>query len=84
MNLAAITARLAGRTPGIQGVNRQYAVLVPLVEEAGELRLLFEVRASTMSRPPVPCGRRQRSWPSPRRRWSCWPPWTCWSSRGSL
>lgn len=64
MNLAAITARLAGRTPGIQGVSRQYAVLVPLVEEAGELRLLFEVRAHTLSRQPgevcFPGGRVER------------------------
>ena len=52
MDLAAITARLAGRTPGIQGVNQQYAVLAPLVEEAGALHLLFEVRARTLSRQP--------------------------------
>ena len=52
MDLASIAARLAGRTPGIAGAGRQYAVLVPLVEEAGALHLLFEVRARTLARQP--------------------------------
>ena len=52
MELAEIAARLGGRAPGIQGVSRQYAVLVPLVEGERGLEVLFEVRADTLSRQP--------------------------------
>lgn len=37
------------RRPGIQGAKGEYAVLVPLVEEKGELRLLFEKRADSLT-----------------------------------
>lgn len=52
MEFETIRRRLEGRKSGIQDVAAEYAVLVPLVEEAGELRLLFEVRASGMRRQP--------------------------------
>ncbi len=44
---------LRGRTPGFLG--REFAVLVPLVEQAGKLHLLYEVRAETLSQPGEVC-----------------------------
>ncbi len=44
--------RWRGHTPRPQGIGREYAVLVPLVERAGTARLLFEVRAETLRRQP--------------------------------
>lgn len=52
MTIPEIEARLMGRTPGLLDVQGHYAVLVPLVERAGELHLLFEVRADTLGRQP--------------------------------
>lgn len=39
---------LQGRIPGIQESRGVFAILVPLIEQAGELHLLFEVRAKTV------------------------------------
>lgn len=42
----------ANRTPTPMDTTVQYAVLVPLVEQAGEFHLLYEVRAAGMRRQP--------------------------------
>ena len=52
MTLEAFRARWAGHVPGVQDVKREYAVLVPLVESAVGLSLLFEVRAETLAHQP--------------------------------
>ncbi|MEG1879425.1 MAG: CoA pyrophosphatase [Pseudoflavonifractor sp.] len=52
MTISEIEGKLAGRIPGILGARRHYAVLVPLVDRAGELCLLFETRAPGMRRQP--------------------------------
>lgn len=52
MTAAEIARRLSGRTPRVQDVTAEYAVLVPLVEGAEGLSLLFEVRADTLRRQP--------------------------------
>ena len=52
MTLADFRARWAGHVPGVQDVKREYAVLVPLVESAVGLSLLFEVRAETLAHQP--------------------------------
>lgn len=52
MTLAEVEKKLMGRTPGLLGVATHYAVLVPLVEWAGDLYLLFEVRADSLDRQP--------------------------------
>lgn len=43
--LERLRRRFEGHEPGLLGALRSYAVLCPLVEQEGELRLLFEVRA---------------------------------------
>lgn len=52
IDLREITQKLSGHTPKLQGADREYAVLVPLVEQCGALHLLFEVRADSLSRQP--------------------------------
>ena len=64
MTAAEIARRLAGRVPRVQDLTAEYAVLVPLVEGAEGLSLLFEVRAATLRRQPgevcFPGGRMER------------------------
>lgn len=64
IDLTALEHTLNTRTPGLMDARRAYAVLVPLVEKAGELHLLYEVRASTLRRQPgevcFPGGRMER------------------------
>ena len=52
MTLREISRRLSDRSPRLQDVTAEYAVLVPLVEGGEELSLLFEVRAYTLRRQP--------------------------------
>lgn len=52
MTIGELEQKLMNRTPGLMGVEEHYALLVPLVEWAGELYLLFEVRAGSMRRQP--------------------------------
>lgn len=52
MTISDIERRLQNRTPGLMGVREHYAVLVPLVEWAGDVYLLFEVRAESLKRQP--------------------------------
>lgn len=49
MTYEELTSRLLGRE---EKPSRDYAVLVPVIEEGGELSLLFEVRAATLRRQP--------------------------------
>lgn len=52
MTISQLQSLLAGRTPGPMDIPGRFAVLVPLVECAGELHLLYEVRASTLQHQP--------------------------------
>ncbi len=52
MTIQDIERRLQHHTPGLLGVTDHCAVLVPLVEWAGDLYLLFEVRAKSLHRQP--------------------------------
>lgn len=52
MDFERLKASLAQRQPGIIGDVRPCAVLVPLVEDNGELCLLYEVRAQGLSLQP--------------------------------
>ena len=47
--LGRLTRRFQGHEPGLLGASRSCAVLCPLVEGEGGLRLLFEVRSSRVS-----------------------------------
>ncbi|MCI8842403.1 MAG: CoA pyrophosphatase [Oscillibacter sp.] len=47
--LERLARRFQGHEPGLLGASRSYAVLCPLVESEGGLRLLFEVRSSQVS-----------------------------------
>ena len=44
--LDALRRYYSGRTPDLMGARHRFAVLCPLVEQNGELHLLFEVRAA--------------------------------------
>lgn len=46
MKISEIREKLSGRAPGIIGLGKVNAVLIPLVEKEGKLFLLFEKRAS--------------------------------------
>ena len=52
MTLREVRSALSGRTPGMQDMGAEYAVLVPLVEWQGRTHVLFEVRADTLRRQP--------------------------------
>lgn len=47
-----IRTYLSGREPGLMDAPARFAVLVPLVEQDGELKILYEVRAAGMRRQP--------------------------------
>lgn len=47
-----IARQLREREAGLMDATKRYAVLVPLVEQDGELSVLYEVRAATMRRQP--------------------------------
>lgn len=47
-----IKTYLSGREPGLMDAPARFAVLVPLVEQDGELKILYEVRAAGMRRQP--------------------------------
>ena len=52
MDYSAIQTALQTRVPTVMDTEREYAVLVPLVERDGEPHLLYEVRARTLRRQP--------------------------------
>ena len=47
-----IKTYLSSREPGLMDAPARFAVLVPLVEQDGELKILYEVRAAGMRRQP--------------------------------
>jgi 8-oxo-dGTP pyrophosphatase MutT (NUDIX family) len=55
MTARELAARWGGHVPGPQGIHRRFAVLVPLVETAGGLELLFEVRSPRLRQPGEVC-----------------------------
>ena len=55
INLEEIKKRLEGRPVGVVGKRKEFAVLIPLVEKDGELRLLFEVRSRDIRQPGDVC-----------------------------
>lgn len=52
MDINEMKAYLQNREPTLMDATGKYAVLVPLVERAGELCLLYEVRAASLRRQP--------------------------------
>ena len=50
--LTDLSRWLNDREPTLMDAPARYAVLVPLVEQAGQLHLLYEVRAATLRRQP--------------------------------
>lgn len=52
MNPEHLHHMLNNRIPGPMDASAAFAVLVPLVEQEGELHLLYEVRAATLKRQP--------------------------------
>lgn len=49
---SALEHHLRDRAPGLMDATGRYAVLVPLVERAGELHILYEVRSARLRRQP--------------------------------
>lgn len=47
--------KLDGRPVGVVGKRKEFAVLIPLVEEDGELKMLFEVRSKDIKQPGDVC-----------------------------
>lgn len=52
MTIQEIEQQFLNHIPSIMGVKQQYAVLVPLVEQEGELHLLLEVRSKQLRSQP--------------------------------
>ena len=52
LKLKDIEEIFCSREPGVVGAHKLYGVLVPLVEKAGHLHLLYEVRASHLKNQP--------------------------------
>lgn len=52
MTVQKIRARLEHRIPGIMDAQKHFAVLVPLVEQDGQLHVLYELRSATLRRQP--------------------------------
>ena len=52
MTISQLQSLLSGRNPSPRDAPARYAVLVPLVEQEGEMHLLYEVRAATLQHQP--------------------------------
>ena len=52
MTISELERRFIDHKPALMGVRTHYSVLVPLVEWAGKLHLLFEVRSDALRRQP--------------------------------
>lgn len=50
-----LRGKLAGRPVGVVGKRKEFAVLIPLIEEEGEVKLLFEVRSKDVRQPGDVC-----------------------------
>ena len=55
ITLNGIKEKLTGRPVGVIGKRREFAVLVPLILEDGEVKLLFEVRSRDIRQPGDVC-----------------------------
>ena len=55
MTARDFAVRWGGHVPGLMGARRWFAVLVPLLEDGGSLRLLFEVRSPKLKQPGEVC-----------------------------
>lgn len=55
MRAQDFAARWGGHVPGLMGARKRFAVLVPLLEDADGLRLLFEVRSPGLKQPGEVC-----------------------------
>lgn len=51
MDINGLKEKMAGRKPGVIGDRREFAVLIPLVERADGLNLLFEKRSGSVKQP---------------------------------
>lgn len=51
IDINGIKEKMAGRKPGVIGDRREFAVLIPLVERADGLHLLFEKRSGNIKQP---------------------------------
>ena len=51
MDINGIKEKMAGRKPGVIGDRKEFAVLIPLVERADGLNLLFEKRSGSVKQP---------------------------------
>lgn len=50
-----LRSKLDGRQVGVVGKRKEFAVLIPLIEEDGEVKLLFEVRSKDVRQPGDVC-----------------------------
>lgn len=50
-----LRGKLEGRPIGVVGKRKEFAVLIPLIEEDGEVKLLFEVRSKDIRQPGDVC-----------------------------
>lgn len=55
INIKGIKEKMAGRKPGVIGDRKEFAVLIPLVERADGLHLLFEKRSGNIKQPGDTC-----------------------------
>ena len=55
ITIEEIRRSLEGRPIGVVGKRREFAVLIPLIEEDGEVKLLFEVRSKDIRQPGDVC-----------------------------
>lgn len=55
MRLADFKTFFENRTPGIMEVRREFSVLIPLVEQDGQLQILFELRSAGIRQPGEVC-----------------------------
>ena len=51
ININGVKEKMAGRKPGVIGDRKEFAVLIPLVERADGLHLLFEKRSGNIKQP---------------------------------
>ena len=55
ITIEELRSKLDGRTVGVVGKRKEFAVLIPLIEEDGEVKLLFEVRSKDIRQPGDVC-----------------------------
>ena len=55
ITIEELRSKLDGRPVGVVGKRKEFAVLIPLIEEDGEVKLLFEVRSKDIRQPGDVC-----------------------------